>query len=368
MSEVLNFYNYLHTIPEEGFQELKTSAFLAEKLESYGYDVTRNVGGETGIIGIYDSGRSGPVVALRADMDALGHIIDGKHVSRHTCGHDGHMSMLLAAAQIIKEKQLVKRGKLKILFQPAEELGSGANSMIRGGAIDDVEYIFGAHVRPFEEAENGQASPAIHYASSCRMVIAFHGKPAHGARPHLGINALDAAVQAVNAVNAIHLKPTDNYSVKATRFLCDSGVTNAIPAKAVVTWDLRAQYNKTMDELCAKFLPAIEGAAASIGATVEVLDSFRIPAAELNDEATALLADSISSILGKSNCIDPIYTPGGEDFFFYTVEKPSLKAGFFGLGCNLRPGLHHPDMSFDISALEDGVSIWIDLVERLLGE
>ena len=109
--------------------------------------------------------------------------------------------------------------------------------MIRGGAIDDVEYIFGAHVRPFEEAENGQASPAIHYASSCRMVIAFHGKPAHGARPHLGINALDAAAQAVNAVNAIHLKPTDNYSVKATRFLCDSGVTNAIPAKAVVTWD-----------------------------------------------------------------------------------------------------------------------------------
>ena len=68
MSEVLDFYNYLHTIPEEGFQELKTSAFLAEKLESYGYDVTRNVGGETGIIGIYDSGRPGPVVALRADM------------------------------------------------------------------------------------------------------------------------------------------------------------------------------------------------------------------------------------------------------------------------------------------------------------
>ena len=91
MSEVLNFYNYLHTIPEEGFQEFKTSVFLAEKLESYGYDVTRNVGGETGIIGIYDSGRPGPVVALRADMDALGHIIDGKHVSRHTCGHDGHM-------------------------------------------------------------------------------------------------------------------------------------------------------------------------------------------------------------------------------------------------------------------------------------
>lgn len=200
------------------------------------------------------------------------------------------------------------------------------------------------------------------------MVIAFHGKPAHGARPHLGINALDAAVQAVNAVNAIHLKPTDNYSVKATRFLCDSGVTNAIPAEAVVTWDLRAQYNKTMDELCAKFLPAIEGAAASIGATVEIRDSFRIPAAELHDEATALLAESISAVLGESNCVEPIYTPGGEDFFFYTVEKPSLKAGFFGLGCNLRPGLHHPDMSFDTSALENGVSIWLDLVERLLGE
>ena len=76
MSEVLNFYNYLHTIPEEGFQEFKTAAFLADKVESYGYELTRNVGFQTGIIGIYDSGSPGPVVALRADMDALGHIID----------------------------------------------------------------------------------------------------------------------------------------------------------------------------------------------------------------------------------------------------------------------------------------------------
>ena len=107
MSQVQDYYNYLHTIPEKSLEEHKTSQFLANQLESFGYRVIRHVGGATGVIGIYDTGRPGPVVAIRADMDSLTHIIDGQEVQRHTCGHDGHMSMVLTAAKWIKEGGLI---------------------------------------------------------------------------------------------------------------------------------------------------------------------------------------------------------------------------------------------------------------------
>lgn len=123
MSRTLEHFNYLHQIPELGFEEHKTSAYIGDVLEAAGFQVQRNVGGTTGIVALLDSGKPGPVVALRADMDALGHIIDGRLEARHTCGHDGHSSVVLTAAEEILAEGLVKRGKLKILFQPAEGAG-----------------------------------------------------------------------------------------------------------------------------------------------------------------------------------------------------------------------------------------------------
>ena len=125
MSNVLTHYNYLHAIPEPGLQEFKTAAYLAAKLEAAGYAVTCHIGGATGIVGIYDSGLPGPVLGIRADMDALTHIIDGKTIQRHTCGHDAHCAMLLTAAEEIIAENSIKKGKLKIIFQPAEETGAG---------------------------------------------------------------------------------------------------------------------------------------------------------------------------------------------------------------------------------------------------
>ena len=367
MSNVLNYYEYLHTIPERAFEEVKTAAFLAEKLQSFGYKVETGVGGKTGVVGLWDTGVEGPVVALRADMDALGHIIDGKACALHTCGHDAHSSVVLAAAEMLKEQNLVKSGKLKIIFQPAEEVGLGAKSIIAGGAIDDVDYIFGSHLRPIEEAVDGQASPAIYYSSSAHATAHIHGKPAHGARPHLGINAINAGVAAVTAVNAIHLKPTDVYSVKATRFLCDAGVLNAIPAEATVVWDLRSQANETMDELKEKVRMAITAGVATVGATVDLDMTEGLPAAEYSDEAIAIVQKAIVSVLGEEGLLDPIVTPGGEDFFYYVKHNPNIKAGFFGLGCDLGPGLHHPEMSFNVASLEDGVSIFKEIVTDIIG-
>lgn len=367
MSKVLNHYEYLHTIPELGFQEVKTSAYLADHLEQAGFQTTRNVGDTTGVVGVYDSGNAGPTLALRADMDALGHVIDGVHCARHTCGHDAHSSMILAAAEELLREKAIKKGRLKIIFQPAEELGGGALAMIKGGAVDDVDMLIGLHIRPEEECKKGQAIPAMYYSASGTVETKFTGVPAHGARPHLGINAIDAATGAIQAVNAVHLNPAQSWSAKATKFLCDSGVTNAIPAEAQVYWDIRAQFNSTMDELKKKVLGAIQTGAATVGAKVEATVIKEMPAAELDEEMTALLAESIQEVLGSDALQKPFYTPGGEDFFFYTRHNPKIKAGFMGLGVNAAPGLHHPDMHFELDALENGVSIVKNAAKKVLG-
>ncbi len=367
MSNVLKYYDYLHTIPEPAFEEVKTSKFLGDKLEEFGYEVHRNIDGQTGVVGIYDSGVPGPVVAIRADMDSLVHIIDGKTCARHTCGHDGHSSVVLSVAEILKETKAVKKGKVKIIFQPAEETCGGAESIIAGGFIDDVDYIFGSHVRPEEELKDGQATAAVYYSASNHALATIHGKPAHGARPHLGINAVDAGTAAVVAVNTIHLSPNAVYSVKPTRFVCDSGVRNAIPDKAELVWDLRSQENATMDQLKEKVTTAVLNAGAAVGATVDFEITKGVPAAEYSEECKEILAKSIVEVLGEDGLVPKITTPGGEDFFYYVKYKPSIKAGFFGLGCGLTPGLHHPDMHFNKASLENGVKIFLATLRQLVG-
>lgn len=367
MSQVINHYKYLHTIPELGFQEQQTSTYIAGKLKEAGYKVTEHVNGTTGIVAELDTGIPGPVFALRADMDALGHVIDGEKCARHTCGHDGHSSMVLTTAEEVAAEKKLKKGKFKVIFQPAEELGKGAIAMVEGGALDDVDMLIGCHVRPIQECGLGKAAVRMKYSSSVAIQAVITGKPAHGARPHLGVNALDAAVLAINAVNTIHLSPNVTYSVKPTRFLCDAGVVNAIPAEATIVFDLRADNNEDMATLKAKVKTAIECAAQSIGATANVEVMKEIPASpEPNLEVNAIIESAIENVLGKEGVIPMIATPGAEDFFYYPVLKPNLKAGFWGLGADLKPGLHHPDMHFDLAALETGVKVYKSCVAQVL--
>lgn len=367
MSKVLEHFNYLHSIPELGFEEFKTSTYIANALEKAGYNVTRNVGGTTGIVAILDSGAPGPTLGIRADMDALGHIIDGKACVRHTCGHDANSSTLLTVAEELIAEKAIKKGRLKLIFQPAEELGTGALALIKAGVIDDVDYLLGMHIRPQQECHTGQLIAAMYYSASSTIVAQIKGAPAHGARPHLGVNALDAAALAITSVNAIKMDPNVSYSAKATRLHCDSGVTNAIPALATVTWDVRSSENTIMDELTKKIFTAIENSALAIGATSTVSIEKSIPAAEISDELTTVVKDVITTEFGEKALVPEFHTPGGEDFFFYTKAKPELKATYIGLGANARPGLHHPDMHFDHEAMETGVAIDKAMVKKILG-
>lgn len=361
---VLETYEALHQIPEVGFQEEKTSKYLAEKVRSFGYEVTTGLGG-TGVVGILKGKGPGPKVGLRADMDALGHEIDGNFVAIHSCGHDAHSSMVLAAAEALAKKG-IPRGEVQILFQPAEELLFGATRMIEDGVGKDLEMLFGIHLRPGQEAKLGQVTPALHHGASYIVKAYLEGKTAHGARPHLGINAIHAASTVIQSVLAIYPDPMVPSSVKATQIKGGGPSSNAIPPSAEITFDVRSRENQTMTLLLEKIKDAIEKGAASVGAVGRMEIVGGVPAAEYNPEMIELAKESIMETVGKEGLMDELVTPGGEDFHFFTQKIPGLKTTYLGLGCDLTPGLHDPKMTFNKDALEIGAKLLVSLVEKAL--
>ena len=241
MSTVLDpikMWEDLHKIPELAMQEVKTAAYVTKTLQDLGIEVQTGIGGTTGVMGVIKGSEPGPVVMLRADMDALPFTIDGKECAIHACGHDSHTAMLLAAASRLKGR--VKKGTLKLLFQPAEEEISGALAMIKAGVIDDVDYALGAHIRPIQDVPAGQICPAVNHTASNTLRVEVTGRSAHAARPHLGVNALDVACAIVQGTQNMWFNPTNIWSMKATQLHADQGATNSIPEKAVITFDCRA--------------------------------------------------------------------------------------------------------------------------------
>lgn len=355
-------FEILHKIPERGFCEEQTSKFIGDELTKLGMEVRRGVGG-TGVVAVYDSGVPGPVVALRADMDALEFEIGGRSVLRHACGHDAHSAMVLSATKEIVEGG-IRRGKFYSVFQPAEELGKGALAMIDSGEINEVEEMFGIHLRPYNEKPLGRATCALVHNSSYKIIARIRGRLAHGARPHLGINAAEAAVAAVNGVNSIRLDPGKSYSAKVTRIRTGGNSLNTIPDDVELAFDLRAESNSLMKELLEKTKKAIRGGAETLGAVAEFTDISGIPAAEYSEEMVEVAREAVAEVLGE--CDDLLMTAGGEDFHFFS-KKANIKTAYIGLGADLRPGLHDPDMTFDKNSLVDGKEILKRLVIKRLG-
>jgi amidohydrolase len=363
-ARVREIYNILHQLPELGFCEEKTASYLAEQLTIAGYQVATGVGG-TGVVGQLIGCSTGPTVALRADMDALAHYIDGEETVIHSCGHDAHCAMVLTVAEAVAQSG-IHCGVLKIIFQPAEEQLFGAQAMLAAGVIDDVDILLGIHLRPLAEAKMGQATPALYHGASAILEAVLTGVTAHGARPHLGVNVIDAAAAAVNAVNAIHVNPVIPATVKITKLHAGGASLNAIPDRAELAFDLRAQQNDVMVELIAKTVKAVEAAASTVGATAVVTEKGGVPAAQYDESLIELAAEAIRAVLGSQGLLKPLYTPGGEDFHCFVKAKPTLKTGYVGLGVDLLPGLHHPEMCFTVDGLINGVNIFLYMVDKLL--
>ncbi|WP_066289918.1 amidohydrolase [Bacillus sp. FJAT-29937] len=357
--EILQTYQELHQLAEPSWKEEKTSAYIREKLEYAGFKVKTfedHFGLVTEIVG-----ESEDVIALRADMDALIQEVDGEVRANHSCGHDGHSTMVLYAALALAESGQSFKHTIRFIFQPAEEKAEGALKMIEAGALKKVKFLGGIHVRPAIEIPFQKAAPVILHGSTASIHGVIHGVPAHAARPEEGNNPIEAAAFLIHAIRQINLKDAHKYSIKITE-LHGGEASNLIPEKVQFTFDLRAETNETMDKLIKKAESTIQKIAELTETEIEFTLGEYSPAAVRNFKAMDLGEKAITSILGEENFVQECPSPGAEDFHFYTLKKLDISATMIGLGCDLKPGLHHPKMSFNKEALIYGAKILTNLL------
>ena len=352
--EVYSIFDHLHQYPEISWEEVQTTHFIKEILEKEGYQV-QTFDDCTGVVG--EIGEGDTTVALRADMDALWQEKDGKWQAIHSCGHDSHSTMALGVALLFNKMEYKPPGKLKILFQPAEEKGTGALKMLQKGILDNVDFLYGVHLRPIQELRSGYASPAILHGASQYITGEIKGEMAHGARPHLGVNAIEVASSLVQEMSNIHIDPQIPASIKMTGIHAGGPNGNTIPDRAEFTLDLRAQTNDVMNQLEYKLMQMIEGISMIYDAEIKLHSEIKLAAAEVDLTAQQIMESAIQEVIGPEFCAPPVVTSGGEDFHFYSLMKQDLKTTMLGLGCDLQPGLHHPDMTFHREDILIGIEI-----------
>ncbi|GHI00663.1 M20 peptidase aminoacylase family protein [Neobacillus kokaensis] len=364
-SELFRIFQHLHAHPEISWKEYNTTEFLKSLVEELGVKIT-TFADCTGFIAEIGSGET--CVGLRTDIDALWQEVDGTFQANHSCGHDSHMTMVFGTLLLLKRLNYQPPGKIKFIFQPAEEKGTGALKLIEKGVVDDIDYLYGVHLRPMEEVPFGKASSGIINGAAKFFSGEIIGTDAHGARPHQGQNAIEVGAAIVNELSKIHLNPMIPYSVKMTAFHAGGESSNIIPGRASFSLDLRAQSNEIMHQLSNQVEKIIECIASLYEAKINLQVGAEIAAAEISPDAQAIMQEAIIETLGSEQHMMPYMSSGGEDFHFYTLKRPTIKATMLGLGCDLVPGLHHPKMCFNHDAMLSGIEILAKTIMKTFDE
>ncbi|MFC7394784.1 M20 peptidase aminoacylase family protein [Scopulibacillus cellulosilyticus] len=352
---IIKTYNDLHQIAEPSWSEKKTSYYIYQFLKRLGMEI-KTFDNHYGIVAEIP-GEIEEVVACRADMDALVQEVDGVVQPNHSCGHDAHSTMVMYAALAIAKSNIQPKRTIRFIFQPAEEKAGGAVQMMKDGALENVKTLFGIHLRPHMEVPDGKASAVIIHGSSVNLTGKIKGVQAHASRPEEGINAIEAAAFVVQCLKEIHLDTSESFSIKMTQLQTGGNASNVIPESATFTLDLRAQTNEAMDKLKEKAELILEHVSKLSGTSIDWKFEEFVPAASPNENAMKLAQEAIEEILGQENFVPVCISKGGEDFHFYTFEHPEIEATMIGLGCDLRPGLHHPKMTFNVNSLINGAQI-----------
>lgn len=354
---IIKTYRDLHSLAEPSWQEKKTSDYLLKSLKEAGLKV-KTFQEHYGIVAEIP-GRLNRVVALRADMDALVQEVDGELKPNHSCGHDAHSAMVLYTALAISQSGIQPKYTLRFIFQPAEEKGEGALKMIEDGALEEVTYLFGLHLRPDKEVPYGKASPVIVHGAAETIRGTIKGVQAHASRPEEGINVIEAAALLVQKLQQIYLYlPNETpYSIKMTQLQTENKASNIIPETASFSIDVRAQTNEVMNKLNDYANEIFEQTKQQTGVAISSYMKEFVPAAVTNENAIKITKNAIARVLGKENIIPVCISHGGEDFHFYTAKNQGVSATMIGLGCGLKPGLHHPQMEFNLEALHYGTKI-----------
>ncbi|MFC5604151.1 amidohydrolase [Sporosarcina koreensis] len=350
--QIGEWFTHFHAHPEISWKEVETTKKLSEILTEMNVQ-HHTFDDVTGVVA--EIGEGDRIIAVRADIDALWQEVDGVFRANHSCGHDANMSMVLGALSYLKGQQIGSR--IRFIFQPAEEKGNGARSMIERGAVDCVSHLFGVHLRPQEEIPFGKISPAIHHGAAIFLEGKVKGEDAHGARPQQGKNALDPIFAIAQFLKTIHFSPYEAYSAKLTKIQAGGESLNIIPGNALFAIDVRAQANTVLNELKERIDTGIQSIAELYGVDIELTWSDYTPAAEVSEEAALIAKEGILEAVGEEAFAPAIVTSGSDDFHFYTIHRPDLKAAMIGVGADLGPGLHHPNMTFNRDALDIGAKV-----------
>lgn len=364
--------HYFHAHPELSWQEVGTTEKIAALLKEYGYENIR-IGFKdtaTGVCADLNSGNEGPCVALRADMDALPITEDSDLPYRskndgimHACGHDSHMAMLLTAAKILADVRNELPGKIRVIFQPAEEYGieSGADYMTREGVLDGVDTIAGLHI--WSPLETGKIlyryGPTM--ASCDKWIVRITGLGGHGAMPQTAIDPTMAAATFATTLQTVVSREIDpqDIAVVSIGSLQSGAAFNVIPETAEITGNFRAFRPETRKALAEKAERIANGVCSALRCTAETtLIPFVSPV--INEEkTTTLLKETAEELLGAENVLESPPIMVSEDFSFYQEKIPGT---FFFVGCgNPKKGTnashHHPKFNVDDDALEIGIQM-----------
>jgi len=364
----------LHAHPEFGFEEQRTSAFVAARLREFGLDeVVSGIGG-TGVVGTLKRGGGNRAIALRADMDALRIPEQGEAPYRsrnagvmHACGHDGHTAMLLGAAKLLAGEGGFD-GTVRFIFQPAEEWGRGALAMLDDGVLErfPFEEIYGLHNAPGLAVGGFQTRPGAIMSAEDNFEIVLRGVGGHAARPHVGKETLVAACALVMSLQTIvsrRLSPAEIAVVSVTELITD-GTRNALPGEARILGDARSFSPAVSADIEQQMRVITEGIARAynVEPSVSYTREF-VPL--LNDPALTQEALGVAQgLFGADNVsVAPEPFTGSEDFARFLDHVPGCFA-FLGNGDSAP--LHNPRYDFDDAGLIHGARFHAEIVRRRL--
>ncbi|WP_062014973.1 M20 aminoacylase family protein [Aureimonas sp. AU4] len=366
----------LHAHPELGFEEHRTSAIVAEQLEAAGIAVTRGLG-RTGVVGTLRAGEGTRAVMLRADMDALAMPEIGTPPWRstaenrmHACGHDGHTAMLLAAARHLARTRGFS-GTVHFVFQPAEEGRGGAKAMVEDGLFErfPVARAFGLHNMPGLDVDEMAVVAGPQLASSDSWTVAFRGVGTHGAKPHLGRDAVTAAAQFLMALHTIVARRIDPLQPAVVSACALEGgdfhALNVIPDEVRIGGTARAYDRGVRDQLEAEIGQLAQGVATTFGIAADYRFIRRIPPVVNEREATASALEAARVATGGRVRTEFPPSTAGDDFAFFGCVPAAYV--WLGNGPAVDGALHHNSAyDFNDGALPTGARFWTALVKREL--
>jgi len=360
-----------HANPELMFDTHRTAGIVADKLAAFGCDQIKTGIGRTGVVGVIKgkTDTSGRVIGLRADMDALP-ILEATGLDyasqeagkMHACGHDGHTSMLLGAAQYLAETRNFD-GTCVVIFQPAEEGGGGGREMVNDGMMEEfgIQEVYGMHNWPGQPLGQFAIRSGPFFAAADHLTITVRGKGGHAAKPQETVDTTVMASQIVLALQTIasrNVDPVEQVVVSVTSFETESNAFNVIPSTVTLKGTVRT-LNLDVQDLAEKRIAEIaEGVASAMGGSVDVNYERNYPVMINHEEQTEFAAEVATKVSGS--CDEAPLIMGGEDFAFLLNARPGA---YILVGNGDTAPVHHPEYNFDDEAIPAGCSWWAEIVE-----